>query len=511
MKKLSVKTKITIWYTVFLVLMTGGFIAVLSISGNLHARELAKSRLTDSVNDMALSVKKDGTNFIFDKRLKFYDDGVFLSVYNGSGKLIEGKIPSKLAGYRTVSRDKVTRVSDGERRDWYFYDKKIVISDRNGKKRYAWVRGIVRDLAVDSNFTFMAKWSAVLFPALILIIAGGGFLIIRRGFKPIREILATVGEITKSGDLSKRINIEREESKLPGSGDEMLNLKITFNAMFDKLEDTFNKEKQFTSDASHELRTPLAVIISQSEYALEDPDYREKALRTINRGARRMGRLLNRLLVLSRSDSGRLSVNMEKVDLTALCESVGEQQSRIAEEEGLCIHLNIEDGIFIMGDEDMLIRVLINLLDNAIKYGKPVGHGTSAEKERRHGHEVDRSGESASPESSVTGGDASMASVNPDIELILFKAGEEAVISVRDRGAGIASADIEKIWRRFYRVERTGDKPGEGLGLAMVETLVRAHGGRTEVDSTPGKGSTFTVRLPLAEDTGASSSARRVE
>ena len=201
MKKLSVKTKITIWYTVFLVLMTGGFITVLSISGNLHARELAKSRLTDSVNDMALSVKKDGTNFIFDKRLKFYDDGVFLSVYNGSGKLIEGKIPSKLAGYRTVSRDKVTRVSDGERRDWYFYDKKIVISDRNGKKRYAWVRGIVKDLAVDSNFTFMAKWSAVLFPALILIIAGGGFLIIRRGFKPIREILATVGEITKSGKM----------------------------------------------------------------------------------------------------------------------------------------------------------------------------------------------------------------------------------------------------------------------------------------------------------------------
>lgn len=87
----------------------------------------------------------------------------------------------------------------------------------------------------------------------------------------------------------------------------------------------------------------------------------------------------------------------------------------------------------------------------------------------------------------------------------------EAVISVRDRGAGIASADIEKIWRRFYRVERTGDKPGEGLGLAMVETLVRAHGGKTEVDSMPGKGSTFTVRLPLAEDTGASSSARRVE
>ena len=97
-----------------------------------------------------------------------------------------------------------------------------MISDRNGKKRYAWVRGIVKDLAVDSNFTFMAKWSAVLFPALILIIAGGGFLIIRRGFKPIREILATVGEITKSGDLSKRINIEREKNKLPGSGNEIL-------------------------------------------------------------------------------------------------------------------------------------------------------------------------------------------------------------------------------------------------------------------------------------------------
>lgn len=455
MKKLSVKTKITIWYTVFLVLLTGVFIAVLATFGNLHARELAKSGLTRSVSDMALSVKKDGEDFILDKKLRFYDDGVFLSVYDGKGKLIEGKIPQKLTGYRNVSKDKVTRVSDGEGRDWYFYDKKVAILGRSGEKKYAWIRGIVKDLAADSSFTFTAKWSALLLPVLILIIAGGGFLIIRRGFKPLREILVTVGEITKSGDLSKRINVEEEERKSLESGDEMLNLKVTFNAMFDKLEDTLNKEKQFTSDASHELRTPLAVIISQSEYALEDSDYRKKALETINKDAKRMSRLLNRLLILSRSDLGRLSVNMEKVDLSGLCESVGEQQSRIAEEEGINIRLNIVDGVCVMGDEDMLIRVLINLLDNAIKYGKS------------------------------------------DVDFSLLKEGDEAVISVRDSGAGIARSDLDKIWRRFYRVERTSDKPGEGLGLAMVETLVKAHGGRALACSVRGKGSTFTVRLPI--------------
>ncbi|MDO4545083.1 MAG: HAMP domain-containing sensor histidine kinase, partial [Bacillota bacterium] len=247
--------------------------------------------------------------------------------------------------------------------------------------------------------------------------------------------------------------------------DEIYRLGDTFNHMFDKLERTFEEEKQFTSDVSHELRTPLAVIISQSDYGLEDESYRQQALEVINREARRMSGLVNRLLTLARSDAGRLKMERGQVDLSALCESIIQQQATVAAERGFEVVSEIQPDVKVLGDETMLIRVILNLMENALKYGKR---------------------------------QAADAGVSPVI-LRLERQGRFARLSVADRGQGIAVKDLERIWERFYRADHSRSDEGAGLGLSMVKALVKAHGGKVELESAPGEGSCFTVTLPLED------------
>ena len=320
-----------------------------------------------------------------------------------------------------------------------------------------WVRGIVKDFADQSAFSFALKIAAVAFPGLIIIAAAGGYIITRRGFGPVREMIETAEEISRDGNFSRRIETgSHEEGKPPK--DEIQKLALTFNDMFDKIEDAFEKEKQFTSDVSHELRTPLSVIISQSEYAFEDSEYRQQALEVINREAKRMSGLVGRLLTIARSDAGRLTPEFEKINLSELCETVAEQQSYIAGERNITVKTDIEPEVFISADEPMMIRILLNLVDNSIKYGKDGGN----------------------------------------ITISLSREGNSAKMSVEDDGIGIAEKDLEKIWERFYRVDQSRSREGTGLGLAMVKALVKAHNGRIEAASSPGKGSRFDVYMPLA-------------
>ena len=319
-----------------------------------------------------------------------------------------------------------------------------------------WVRGIAKDFAEGGTFFFVIRFAAIAFPALVVLAALGGYLITRRAFKPVRNILQTVDEISADGDLSRRI----ETGDSPDSSrDEIYHLTSAFNGMFDNLQRAFEKEKRFTSDVSHELRTPLSVIISQSDYALEDEAYRKKSQEVINREAKRMAGLVNRLLTLARSDAGRLRPEREKVDMSDMCETVAWQQEGIAAEKGIAIETQIEEGVFVYGDETMLIRVILNLMDNAIKYGKKNGH----------------------------------------VKLKLRIDNGQVCCEVEDDGIGIRPEDMPRIWERFYRVEGSRSEEGSGLGLAMVEAMVKAHGGQIDAESVYGEGSRFTVRLPLYE------------
>ena len=249
MKRLSITKKIAIWYTIFLVLLATGFVVVISVMGNFKAGELTKSKLTDSVKDIGRYIERDGEKFFLDKKLKFYDEGVYLSVYDEKEELIEGMKPIKLSPLPRLKEEKIIKMKDSEGQAWYVYDK--VIKNLHDDKDTAiskkiWIRGVVKSFAEESIFSFMIRLTAVVFPILALAAALGGFMIIRRGFLPVRKTIATAEEIRESGDLSKRIDVGTDEYKDAGAGDELHQLAVGFNRMFDRLEKTFAQEKQFT-------------------------------------------------------------------------------------------------------------------------------------------------------------------------------------------------------------------------------------------------------------------------
>lgn len=448
MRGLSITTKITIWYTIVLLIIVGGFLAVLTYAGNVRAGEMARTKLVDSVSDAGEEIHTAGENFIIDKDLEFYEDGVYISVYDSNGEMIEGRRPAELTVVPPVSDTGVEKTTDRNGETWYIYDSRLTLEGKD-----IWVRGIVKDFAEGGTFFFILKIALIAFPAIVIVAALGGYMVTKRAFRPIRSILETVGSISDDGDLSRRVEINEAESS---SKDEIHKLAQTFNGMFDKIEGAFEKEKQFTSDVSHELRTPLSVIISQSEYAAEDEEYREKALTVINREAKRMAGLVSRLLTLARSDAGRLKLDREKVDLSDMCETVLLQQEPIAAEHGIKMEGDIQSDVAVYADEAMLIRVILNLVDNAVKYGKKGGY----------------------------------------VRISLRSENGWACCRVEDDGCGISEEDMPKIWERFYRVDNARSEQGEGLGLSMVSALVKSHGGRIYAESTVGRGSVFTVMLP---------------
>lgn len=420
--------------------------------GNVRASEIARSKLMDHVADASEEIESFGENFIIDKDLDFYEDGVYLSIYTSDGDLLEGRRPAELPELPPLKDKAVVKMNDDQGQTWYVYDSSFEMGNLA-----VWVRGIVKDFAEQSTFSFMLKLVLIACPALVTIAALGGYIITRRAFRPVRNIIETVEEISRDGDLTRRIDLKDRGMADAAAKDEIHELAKSFNSMFDRIEKTFEKEKQFTSDVSHELRTPLSVIISQSDYARTDEEYREKALDVINRESKRMAGLVNRLLTLSRSDSGRLVLENDEIDFSDMCELVAMQQEPAARQRGLELTADIQPGIKVTGDEAMLIRIILNLTDNAIKYSRENGH----------------------------------------IRLSLKAAGDFACCSVEDDGIGIPEEDLEKIWERFYRVDISRTEEGSGLGLAMVEALVKAHGGYTDVSSSLGEGSRFDVYIPI--------------
>lgn len=235
--------------------------------------------------------------------------------------------------------------------------------------------------------------------------------------------------------------------------------------MIGRLEQSFESEKQFTLDVSHELRTPVSAIVSQSEYALENAKTMEEAkdaLSVVLAQARKISGLISHLLMFSRIDMGHKMLTLELLNLSELTEMVAEEQYEAANEKGIEIQTNITSGLYVQADETMILRMLINLVSNAVTYGKPGGH----------------------------------------ILIGLEKDGNKIVGSIADDGIGIAEEHLNRIWERFYQINpsRTSAKSGGvGLGLSMVKWIVEAHSGSISVNSKPGEGSTFTFMLSLAD------------
>ena len=242
----------------------------------------------------------------------------------------------------------------------------------------------------------------------------------------------------------------------------------TFDSMLDRLEASFEAEKQFTSDVSHELRTPLAILKTQSEYAqkLSDkPELKEfqalKELQELLAGMQEqtdlMTRLISQLLELSRTEQQQ-SLQMEEIDLSELLTAVGEQMEELAAQKSIQLRIVTEPSVITKCEQTLMMRLLLNLISNALKYTEPGGW----------------------------------------VEARLEKTVEGIRLTVDDNGMGISREDQEKIFRRFYQADPSRSKNadgGFGLGLALCKWIVTAHHGTIQVESELGKGSRFIVEI----------------
>ncbi len=300
-------------------------------------------------------------------------------------------------------------------------------------------------------------WRLVTGGLVVLAIGlAGGWVISRSITRPIQAIAGTASEIS-ARNLARRIEIS-------GLDQELIGLATILNQMFERLEDAFERQSRFTSDASHELRTPLAVLHAHAELALSRPrsaeEYRETLAACLKASAR-MGTLVDGLLMLARADAGRLDPQFRQLDWRAVIDEVVDQYRPQAAAAGIELSTDLEQPVSVRGDAALLARVSSNLLGNALRY-------------------------------TPAGGKIHVA--------LRARGGDGAVLAVEDTGCGIALEDQSRVFERFFRADKARSRlqGGNGLGLAICKSLVEAHHGQIRFSSVPEQGTCFEVRLPLA-------------
>ena len=315
-----------------------------------------------------------------------------------------------------------------------------------------WVRGIMSAKSVDSVWGAVAKIAAVLIPTVIVVAALVGDIIAKRAMFPIKKLSDAVSDIQSGSDLSKRVDVCDSDPAI-------VSLTNNFNAMSERLHTSFETERQFTSDVSHELRTPTAVILAECEYRLSDKNINEQekeAFESIKKQTESIKKIITQLLWFARLEQGNEKPQFEKEDLSELIRAVCDDLDTICN-KNITLERDIDDNVFMQLDVSMMTRVVTNLVSNAAIYQDDNGY----------------------------------------IKVTLKEDDEKIILSVKDKGYGIEKKHLDKIWNRFYRVDksRSREQGCSGLGLAMVKQLVILHNGTVRAESEPGKGSTFYVEF----------------
>jgi signal transduction histidine kinase len=277
-------------------------------------------------------------------------------------------------------------------------------------------------------------------------------LLTGRALHPIRQLIDAFQRVITTGKMDARI--------APGpTDDELSQLARLFNAMLEKNDTLIRGMREALDNVAHDLRTPLTRLRNTAERALQGGDdvkvYRD-ALSDSLEESERVGLMLNTLMDISEAETGVMKLEKTNVKVSDLVATVVALYELVAEDKQIKVTVNVTQAIHCVADRGRLQQVLVNLLDNALKY-------------------------------TARGG---------AVEFSAEEQVNEIVIAVRDTGMGIAADELPRIWERLYRGDKSRTERGLGLGLSLVKAIVQAHGGRVEVASDPGKGSTFRVRLP---------------
>jgi heavy metal sensor kinase len=306
---------------------------------------------------------------------------------------------------------------------------------------------------------------AVMLPVLVVCAAGGGYLLVQRALQPVERMAQT----------AERISVLNLEARLPvaATGDALQRLSTSLNHMLSRLRDSVSVSRRFLADASHELRTPLTVIKGELQEAMaREPGGSEVGERigSVLEEVARLEHLVSGLLVLSRLDAGDAQREWIDVDLGELATSTVEQMRLLAEDRGIQLQSTAVSPVTVRGDRGRLKQVIVNLLDNAIKFTPRGGVVTLRTQSQEH----------------------------------------YGLLEVSDSGIGIPAAAVPHVFDRFYRVDaaRSREDGGAGLGLSIVHSICSAHAAAIEVDSAPGSGSRFRIKFPHSAAVSLAPAAR---
>lgn len=463
--KLSIRSKITLWFSVALVIIvTITYLAVLAVSDQVIQKTIRDNLIEtvehnvdevefyNSIEEFDLLTDVDHFLQYNDGFLEIDDDflnsvnQIYTALYNSDGFLMYGENPvAKDVSELKFSDSQVQRIDiDGIK--YYVFDRKLSAKGVEG----LWLRGVVSEEQGQTQMASISHTSLIILPLLVVFTIIGGYLIAGKALKPIRKISDSAEQISMGNDLKKRIEI--------GDGkDELHQLANNFNEMFDRLDNAFQVEKQFTSDASHELRTPVSVILAQCELTLESErtaDEYIEALEVIERQGDKMSKLINDMLAFTRLELKADQYEKSEINLSELVNSICSDMALIRD-KNITLNFNTEDSVICTGNRNLLARLISNLISNAYRYGNE----------------------------------------NGNIFVTLKKKNNKVILSVKDDGIGIAKEEQDKIFERFYQADSSHTGVGTGLGLAMVKEIARFHNGNISVESEIGEGSTFILEI----------------
>ena len=312
--------------------------------------------------------------------------------------------------------------------------------------------------STEAREDLLARFRAVLGVvtlSIVVIALSGGLLLTRSALQPIRRLTHAVQRIIRTGRTDSRVPLTG------GSGDDAIDeLTTLFNAMLDKIEGLVTAMRGALDNVSHDLRTPLTRLRGSAEMALAAPPdldrYRE-ALADCVEESDRVLVMLNTLMDISEAESGAMELRREPVRLGEVVARAVDLYRDVADARGVVLEASVPEDVVVTADRTRLEQVAANLIDNAVKYTPPGGR----------------------------------------VDVDVARVGSRAILRVRDTGTGIPAAELPRIWDRLFRGDASRAERGLGLGLSLVKAVVEAHGGTVDVASELGRGSTFTITLPL--------------
>ena len=441
MRRVSIRIKIMLWYTLLTAVLLAVSLPVLygAMAGSLRRDQ--EAYLRSAAGQLTSHIEWEDGELRLLNDLDLPAGTQYLLTTGSGGRVVSSE--SAWADAPPFQPDEVYLAS-GVRGDQLFLDQELELEGGETLR----IRVCRSNGTVERSLEQLQLVMLLAVPAFLALAVFGSYFLAKLALRPIDRITETAVSLG-AGNLSQRITgIE--------SRDEVGRLAGAFNGMLARLEESFQREKQFTSDASHELRTPVSVIMAYAEnLTAHAPDQETKEQASaILLESRRMHSIIAQLLALTRGYEGKYRLEREEVPLRDMVADVLAELTEEAAANEISLTEQVPEEIRLSADQSLMTQLLLNLVENGIKYGKP-------------------------------GGTVAVRAAEQDGHILL---------TVRDDGIGIEEKDLPRIFDRFYRADRARDRSGSGLGLSIVKWIVELHGWSIQAASKPGQGAVFTIQ-----------------